>query len=78
MTSRKEPFLWTAAIAVAALGTWFLYDAKPGINWGIWTTVAASGLLLFVRHERRQPLILVGLAAAVNRLRGNGHRRSSS
>lgn len=65
MNSRKEPVLWTAAIAVAALGTWLLYDAKPGINWGIWTTVAASGLLLFVRHERKQPLILVGLVAAV-------------
>jgi hypothetical protein len=46
---RSEIVLWTAAIAVAALGTWLMFDALPGINWGSWTLVAAAGLLLFLR-----------------------------
>jgi hypothetical protein len=52
---RSEPFLWIAAIAVAALGTWVMFDASPGIGWGLWVTAAALGLLIFVRHNR--PLI---------------------
>jgi uncharacterized protein DUF4153 len=29
--------LWSAGLAVAALGTWILYDAGPGLNWGVMT-----------------------------------------
>lgn len=65
MPPRRDPFLWTASIAVAALGTWFLYDAEPGINWGVWTAAAAAGLFLFLRHDRKQPLILVTAAAVI-------------
>src|SRR4051812_30685022 len=48
-TERREMTIWVAAVAVAALGTWILYDALPGINWGLWTTAAALGLFLFLR-----------------------------
>ena len=46
---RAELFLWAAAIAVAAFGTYVMYDAVPGINWGSWTLAAAAGLFLFLR-----------------------------
>jgi len=56
-TSKADPrgaaAVLTAALAVAALGTWVMYDALPGINWIIWTLVASAGLLVFARvHER--------------------------
>jgi uncharacterized membrane protein YozB (DUF420 family) len=63
--SRPHAKLWIAAAAVAALGTWVLYDAHPGINWGIWTTIAAAGLFLFVGEKRGQPLIIIAITAVV-------------
>ncbi len=48
-TYRSPVALWTAGLATAALGTWIMYDAMPGVNWVIWTLAAAVGLLLFVR-----------------------------
>lgn len=41
--------IWVAAGAVAGLGTWLLYDALPGVNWAVWTALAAAALLLFLR-----------------------------
>ena len=35
---------WLAAIAAAALGAYIMFDALPGVNWGIWTVVASLGL----------------------------------
>jgi hypothetical protein len=29
--------LWVTALSVAALGTWVLWDAAPGVNWGMWS-----------------------------------------
>ncbi len=46
-------FLWISAIGVAALGTLILYKALPGLNWGIWTTFAAGGLILLLRASGR-------------------------
>lgn len=62
-TERSEIFLWAAAIAVAAFGTWVMYDALPGINWVSWTAVAAAGLFLFLRTaESRTILLTSGIA----------------
>src|SRR5688500_14008 len=35
---------WFAALAAAALGSYIMFDALPGLNWGIWTVVASLGL----------------------------------
>ena len=63
---RQGPtILLTTAIAVAALGTWIMYAAKPGLNWGVWTTVAAVSLVAFVRRHDRLPVIAACLTAAI-------------
>lgn len=36
---------WAAALAVAAVGAYIMFDALPGINWGIWTALASAGLI---------------------------------
>lgn len=46
---RSPAVLWSAGIAVSALGAWIMFDAMPGVNWVIWTFAAAVGLLVFVR-----------------------------
>ncbi|MDQ3555675.1 MAG: DUF4173 domain-containing protein [Gemmatimonadota bacterium] len=52
-TQHHQPALiWTAAVAVAALGNWMLFDCMPGINWVLWTTAAVAGLFAFVRQRR--------------------------
>jgi Domain of unknown function (DUF4153) len=44
------PFLlWSVAVALAGLGTGVLFDAVPGLNWGVWTLAAAGGILLCAR-----------------------------
>ena len=48
-TYRSPVVLWSTGVAVAALGTWILFDAMPGVNWVIWTFAAAVGLFAFVR-----------------------------
>ena len=45
-------WMWIAALAMASIGLAILFDASPGINWGIWTTLAGAGLLAFTRHTR--------------------------
>ncbi len=62
--SRPGP-LWLAAAAVAGFGAWTLFDALPGINWVLWTTLAVLGLLLFTSRAGRplQPILLLGLGA---------------
>jgi hypothetical protein len=65
MQSRSELGLWTAAIAVAALGTWLMFDAMPGINWGAWTLAAATGLFLFLWPPHKKPIIVTTAAAIV-------------
>lgn len=63
---RQGPtILLATAIAVAALGTWIMYAAKPGLNWGVWTTVAAVSLVAFVRRHDRLPVIAACLTAAI-------------
>jgi hypothetical protein len=47
--------LWGAALLAAAIGTYILYEANPGVNWGIWVTATAAGLL-FVRSSAAKPI----------------------
>ncbi|HKY98177.1 MAG TPA: DUF4173 domain-containing protein [Gemmatimonadaceae bacterium] len=65
MQSRSELGLWAAAIALAALGTWLMFDAMPGINWGAWTLAAATGLFLFLRPSQKKPIFVTAAAATV-------------
>lgn len=63
---RGAAAVWTAALAVAALGTWVMYDALPGINWTVWTLLASAALLMFVRvRERSAPSVVAIGALAV-------------
>ncbi len=41
--------LWLATGVVSASGSWLAFDALPGINWVIWTVVAAGGFVVFQR-----------------------------
>ena len=45
-------WLWIASLAMASIGLAILFDGSPGINWGIWTTLAGAGLVAFTRHTR--------------------------
>ncbi len=58
--------LWTLAAIAGALGAIVLFDARPGINWGLWTAVTIAGLLIYRRpdHQTLQTLALpLGFAA---------------
>ncbi|MBL0170116.1 MAG: DUF4173 domain-containing protein [Gemmatimonadaceae bacterium] len=59
--------LWTAAAAVAAFGTWVMFDALPGINWLLWTGAAAAGLAALARQRGvgGGTVVLTGAAATV-------------
>jgi len=55
-------------VLVALLGTWIMYQAQPGINWGIWTLAASLGLILIVRSRggvAGKPGVLMLIAAVV-------------
>ncbi|HEY1356880.1 MAG TPA: DUF4153 domain-containing protein, partial [Thermoleophilaceae bacterium] len=67
MSAVARPLLlWCVAGTVAAIGTGLLFDAAPGLNWGIWTVAAAGGILLCARvtaAPTRGPLLVpLGLA----------------
>jgi hypothetical protein len=50
MSAMARPLLlWSVAAALGALGTGFLFDAAPGLNWGAWTLASAGGILLCAR-----------------------------
>jgi hypothetical protein len=52
--NRKEvAVLWGATAAIAALGTYVLFMAEPGLGWGLWTAASALALLAFVRSTGR-------------------------
>ena len=58
-----------AALLGASLGTYLLYEANPGINWGIWVTATAAGLLAVRAYAgkatRRHTLALLGWACVL-------------
>ncbi|HMA21215.1 MAG TPA: DUF4153 domain-containing protein, partial [Gemmatimonadaceae bacterium] len=65
MSSSERPLvLWASALAVAGLGTWLMFDAMPGINWGIWTGAAAAVLFVFAR-KRAPTLVVLAFTATV-------------
>ena len=39
MGTRIRSLVWAAALVVAAIGAWLMFDAMPGINWAIWTAL---------------------------------------
>src|SRR5580698_1187510 len=41
--------LYASATAAAILGTAICYDARPGLNWALWTILVATELALFAR-----------------------------
>jgi hypothetical protein len=41
--------LFASAAAAAVLGTAICYDARPGLNWSLWTVLVATELALFAR-----------------------------
>jgi hypothetical protein len=53
--------VWPAAILVAALGAWIMFDAMPGINWALWTIAASLGLIIVARARGTlgPPLLLL-------------------
>ncbi|MGK2962997.1 MAG: DUF4153 domain-containing protein [Gemmatimonadaceae bacterium] len=65
--NRKTASLWIAAAIVAAVATWICYDAIPGVNWGIWTALAAAGLLVLASHRFRlsSPVAVLAVTATV-------------
>jgi hypothetical protein len=57
--------VWIVALIVAGIGDWVMYDAIPGINWGIWTAAASIGLVFVARvRGTRNSSILLMLATA--------------
>ena len=60
--------LWLVAAIAGGVGAWVTFAALPGVNWTIWTVVAATGLALTTRRAQgRLPrdLALVLLLACV-------------
>lgn len=55
---------WVLAATVAALGSWVLFDAMPGINWGLWTGAAVAGQLAVCRASGRWSAPVAALGAA--------------
>jgi two-component system sensor histidine kinase BaeS len=52
-TGWAEVAPWGLAGVLAAVGTLICYDATPGVNWGIWTTLAATGFLWVTSRRAR-------------------------
>jgi hypothetical protein len=51
MIEDNPKLVWLAAIVVAAIGSWIMFDALPGVNWGIWTAAASLGLIYIARDR---------------------------
>ena len=60
--------VWLSAIAVSAIGAWIMFDAIPGVNWGLWTAAASVGLIVLARARGnldRSTLVMLGTATLV-------------
>jgi hypothetical protein len=67
MSAMAGPLLlWSVAGALGGLGTGLLFDAAPGLNWGLWTLASAGGILLCARAggAPSRAALLVPLALA--------------
>ncbi|MDP9176424.1 MAG: DUF4173 domain-containing protein [Gemmatimonadota bacterium] len=59
---------WFAAIAVAAIGAYIMFDALPGVNWGIWTAFASLGLGVVMRARgtlNSSSLLMLAIASVL-------------
>lgn len=59
---------WILATLCALLGATILFDAHPGINWGIWVALAATATLYCQRRDdlgRARPAIVLAIAAVL-------------
>jgi hypothetical protein len=45
-TSAPATAIWAGAVSAALIGAWILFDAEPGINWGIWVASASLAVVL--------------------------------
>ena len=60
--------LWTFGALAGTIGALLLFDARPGINWAIWTAFTIAGLLLYLRPDRiaiRRLALPLGFAVAL-------------
>ena len=67
--SASTAAVWIGAALASALGATILFDAWPGLNWGIWVAVA-SGAVIFARGRSGKPVdtpvfILLGWATVL-------------
>ena len=53
--SASTTAVWIGAALASALGATILFDAWPGINWGIWVAVT-SGAVMFARGRSGKPV----------------------
>src|SRR6478736_9703638 len=49
--SDNAKMVWVYAIAVSGIGAWIMFDAMPGVNWGLWTAAASIGLIALARSR---------------------------
>ena len=65
-SSASTAAIWAGAISSALLGAWILFDAEPGINWGLWVASASLAVVLARRFSalpvEKPTLILLGWA----------------
>jgi hypothetical protein len=65
-TSAPAAPVWAGAISSALLGAWILFDAEPGVNWGLWVASASLSVILARRFStlpvEKPTLILLGWA----------------
>lgn len=57
--------VWIAALVVAGIGAYLMFNALPGINWGIWTACASLGLVILMRARdtlNNSALLMLGTA----------------
>ena len=67
MSAMARPLLlWSVAGVLGGIGTGLLFDAAPGLNWGVWTLASAGGILLCARvgGAPTRAALLVPLALA--------------
>jgi len=71
-TTQSAGRLWATAAVVAALGAWVMFDARPGLNWLLWTGAATTGLATLHRAHRaeRSGNLVPGLGAAATLIAG--------
>lgn len=57
--------VFSLALVAAIAGTTLCFDAAPGLGWGVWTIVAASGLVIVSWRARGRLLVPVAVALAL-------------